>query len=447
MILLLTYKIHKFINESFSIAALPNYGVDINGSFQVTFNSTSDQLFFGLCSEAEFSKLWNPTIEYSKACSLKETSFSDINKTVFTNQSSQIEILNIPFGIYTPIIIACDSPNLSITIDVSFRGKYYLDSREKLLLFPYLVNFGLYFVILISLIVIFFIRHAFFIKYYYFTIITFLLGFFSSIYLLIELAWRFENVDNRFLYYNTYILQVVFEASLMLSIVIGSSGWGVHNDFFPHFSFIFSFISITIFISSEILPLFLSVKRYSLLCFLLELFSLFTIAKTACSEMRVVELYLLAYNEVLVKLGIDSTKTLVHRRYIQQYIFLITMVFFFIYRILLLVFPIFLTLPLWLYNGSRVLFNLLATGIILFVFLPYKILKEDFYATYRGGDNGISYEFVDLDDDVLPIHSETQMQEWKEGDPLPPPPLLTRLDYVVIEDDDDKSHSLLPQIG
>ncbi|OHS97333.1 hypothetical protein TRFO_36487 [Tritrichomonas foetus] len=442
----LCYLQTRVIEKNLTVSLFSTYGITYGGTFFVNITQCdSKQIFVGLSVEEQVKNLWDSKFDYRNVCKTNNhnkrnhmisdvqsnLNFSIYNVTINTSEKNIINAIINYTGVVTPIFIMCDTNYTFLNTTVIFKNpRSYIDSRNQMLLITTPLHGILYFVTIVCLIVVILSKGAIFIKFHLYLIATLLLlaiNVFSEFWLYIN---EMKAPDSQNAYFINYATKHCAIALLFTLLTLASGGWQIHTVRFGVLSFVISMIAGFSFAGSEIVTRYLLRVEPDLISYGAKIISLFLLAKASVVELRMCEQYLQSYALIIDAVGIDSKTTPLRRRLLMQYIMLCTLVVYFIFQIAILHVPIYVvSAPKWIVNVINHGINNLLMIVLTINYMPWKISKGDWFATFDDEDRLIDCAMEDFNPEAYPACNKPKT--WNSGEPLPLPPLIAADEYRI----------------
>lgn len=431
---LLSYYHTKRINSKLPVAIFPSFGLKSGGTFKATINEySSENLFIGLSVEEQVKQLWDSKFDYTKVCQPNSLNFSIFNKTIKIDHVSGNNIEQIIKHTSTvyPIFIMCEQSYMILNATITFKNpKNYLDLRLQMVYFCSILHGLLYLATFLICIFAILSKSAVFIKYHIYlitTIISLAVEKFAEFYFYTK---NCHQPDLPYFYYIHYSLAILSTGLLFSSITLASGGWQIHTVRFSLVSFLLSLFAGFCTAGTNIFPVAIIQMEPDLISYFIQLISFLVFSKVSFSELRVCEQYLQSYLLIIDTVGINSKTTPVHRRYRMQNILLGILFAYFLAQIFVLHIPLYLNhLQIWIvYLTKSSLNNLLVVGLTI-VYLPWKIDRESWFATFDDEDKLADCAMEDFNPEAYtPVNNPSK---WEAGDKLPLPPLIAATEYRI----------------
>lgn len=422
----------KDVNTKLPVLLFPPFGLKAGGTFSVQIhNCASKKLFIGLSVDEQIDKLWDSKFDYGKVCKPNALNFSLVNTTIKIDPIRG-NVFNQEFkysNVVHPIFIMCDTNYTILNATIIFKNpNSYLDSRYSLIYVTSAFHGFAYLATLFFLIIPIMSKAIVFMKFHiYLSIVIFVL-FLEKFFELFYFMQSSKQPEISYFFYIHYAINVLSTGLLFAAVTLACGGWQIHTIRFGLVSFLVSLFAGFCTGGTEIFPVLVLYMEPDFITYLIQLFSFIAFAKVSVVELRTCEQYLQSYVLVVDTVGIDSKTTPVHRRIIMQNVLLGVLFIYFLVRVFLIHIPLYFPhLSLWIFYIMRnALSNLLVISLTI-NYMPWKIDKESWFATFDDEDKLADCAMEDFNPEgYSPLE---RPQNWKSGDKLPLPPLIAVSEY------------------
>jgi hypothetical protein len=418
------------LKSRFPVAILRDFGLEPGGFFRVTiFDSVSDEILIGLCTETEMGTVWSPSYSYDEYCRSPDHTLVAQNSTVLTNETVTVEFTAATKDIFTPIFIMCDVNYTEVEYEALFSNPdSFLDWRDFSVLVGTAIDLigslFLFFVVLISL----FCKSSVFMRFHLYLLSAIFIGVLGDIFQLLSLSSQMEAPELCDLLYVDHACKSLRRAMVFTTLILAAAGWQIHTSRFPILSFLVSFVCGLLNHSIDILRLFYAAAFAYVVDYLLKLVVLMLVGKLMFGELRVCERYLLSYKMVVNAVGIDAQTTPIRKRALMQYVFLCVAWFFFISQMAFIhIIFYFDVSPGFTASLSKIL-DAIVMILLSINYLPCQFRKEDWAASFNH-EHYANCSMEEFNAEAFTRH-ET-LVPWTPGMELPLPPMMAALDFSL----------------
>lgn len=424
----------KVVNSKLPVLLFPSFGLISGGTFSVHIEKcASKRIFIGLSVEEQVHKLWDSKFNYGNVCEPNSLNFSIFNETIDLNpmNSNNFNQIVKHSNIVYPIFIMCDTNYTKINTTITFKNpKNYLDSRYNMICVSSAFHGLLYLATLLFLIFSIISKAVVFIKYHIYLIITLFVLFTEKF---VELAYYMKagkQPELPYFFYIHFSLNILSTGLLFSSLTLASGGWQIHTVRFGLGSFLFSLFAGFCTGGTGIIPVRILKIDPDLVSYLIQLISFVTFTKVSIVELRTCEQYLQSYLLIIDTVGIDSKTTPVHRRYRMQNVLLGVLFTYFLVGIFIINIPLyFYNWNFWIIYSIRNGLNNLLMMVLTINYLPWRIDKESWFATFDDEDKLADCAMEDFNPEGYPPVDKPD--KWEPGDKLPWPPLIATIEYRI----------------
>ena len=442
----LFYKRSFHLKEKTPIAILPSFKTGHETHFSLSIKNFSKNYYFvGLANSSLPDNIWNITKDYGTICNSKEgneLSFTVANTMIF-NETQEWSVNTENDLIVMPIVISCNESEIDTYVDAAFETNgHYLDKRNAHFIHtsPFRVIIP---IILIAMIFIsiscgksFYVRiHAIF-----------------SILCVVSLAHEgmmcvnfFEQEKNGEVAFAHQLIMIVLDLAQQALTCIASyllaSGWSISTNEFSWKKIIGIIILSLGLTRIDDLRYWYEIKEFIFIPVVLQLAFLTMIANIIVTSTQKYEFDILAYEFVMETLGTKPETTPIRSYKIRSYIVLFITIAFYLMRIVYVLVTYFFFIDIWIADLVYWLINMIYIFVIIILGLPKKFSKEVREQVFR--DENMLDRLVrkDLDQERMPHKNP---KDWTEGEPLPVPPVVQKITFhLIIEENQENEEPLL----